>query len=275
MTKTYDIKGDHAFADITTWKPFTGDWNTFCRKAVTAANLHVVVEKSHTYPDGAKAFICVLSESSFIGVLSPDGKHTRVDCYTCGNEGNPMAAINAVREALERHTSNRKRLDRGVLPSRENIKTNYTARALGARLAMADMELRSKVDDYALFGKLDHAVHEYVLQCRGSFDDIITLSHKFEPDGMTAIILFRDGNGDFGSVDMHTYPEHRYVSQSAVVPGIDADLFLVCARQGLDVIRATLSNIGREPLMLTNVFTRAYKATPGKYVCLGKQSFSL
>lgn len=107
-------KGNHGIADIyLADMPPPLELITLCEAAIVAANMHVVSFVRHDFaPEGLTA-VWILSESHFTIHTYPEHKYISVDCYTCGNEGNPAAAIEKLRELLGTHSATMQYFKRG------------------------------------------------------------------------------------------------------------------------------------------------------------------
>jgi S-adenosylmethionine decarboxylase len=86
-----------------------------CEAAIRASGMNVeCVVRKDFQPQGMTA-VWVLSESHFTLHTYPEIGYVSVDCYTCGNEGNPEAAIDHLLGLLSVRRSSRRSLSRGQL----------------------------------------------------------------------------------------------------------------------------------------------------------------
>lgn len=111
-------KGQHAILDA-----WLGDWPgddailAACERAIVASGMHVECSTVKRFAPAGVTAVWILSESHFTVHTYPEHAYLSVDCYTCGSEGNPGAAIAALRDLLPVDRVKFSLMDRGVLPS--------------------------------------------------------------------------------------------------------------------------------------------------------------
>lgn len=88
----YDYQGFHATADILL-KNYPSNMVELFEESLKYSKLNVVADKVHDF-GGAVTAVYVLSESSATLHEYPEHNYVTVDVYTCGKEGDPVAAIN-------------------------------------------------------------------------------------------------------------------------------------------------------------------------------------
>ena len=109
------IDGKHVVADIWLEEAITMAKAVDCGKAaLEVSGMNIVGEVVHDF--GAEAFTAVwlLSESHFSIHYFPERGFMAVDCYTCGNEGNPVMAISEFSTGVGARKANIKLIGRGV-----------------------------------------------------------------------------------------------------------------------------------------------------------------
>jgi len=108
-------KGQHVIADI--WLneyPATGQQLADAVDvALEHSGMHVVGDKLHWFDDLAFTGVWLLSESHFSLHTFPERNFVSVDCYTCGNEGQPLEAVNKLMGALDIQRAQLQVLQRG------------------------------------------------------------------------------------------------------------------------------------------------------------------
>ena len=115
-------KGQHATLDayLATY-PGCATIMALCVQAIAASGMRVVSKLHEQFePQGVTA-VWILAESHFTLHTYPEHNYISVDCYTCGNEGNPVSAIAALRARLGKHTGQVRSFSRGALPEGLNI----------------------------------------------------------------------------------------------------------------------------------------------------------
>lgn len=108
----YDHKGTHATADIML-NEYPKNAVSLFKESLKYSNLNIVSEKIHQFTDEAATGVYVLSESSASIHEYPENNYITVDCYTCGKEGDPIAALNHFISLLDVKDANVKCFNRG------------------------------------------------------------------------------------------------------------------------------------------------------------------
>lgn len=110
--------GKHGYADIIL-SEWPGDAAIFevCEAAIIQSNMTIEsCTRKQFQPQGMTA-IWILSESHFSLHTYPEHKYITIDCYTCGNEGRPQAAIQYVIDALKPRDYTDGLINRGMIDS--------------------------------------------------------------------------------------------------------------------------------------------------------------
>jgi S-adenosylmethionine decarboxylase len=111
-------RGEHAILDA--WLAFwPGDDAVLsaCEKAIEASGMTVVCATIKRFlPHGVTA-VWILSESHFSVHTYPEHSYLSADCYTCGDEGDPSGAMEALRGLLPVSRFASGMMGRGVMPS--------------------------------------------------------------------------------------------------------------------------------------------------------------
>jgi len=109
-----DNKGLHCIADIYLGSAISDDDLIFlCEKAIELTGLNVVSSMHKKFKPSGVTSVWILEESHFTLHTYPEHKYLSVDCYTCGSEGNPDAAINMLVDSLHTTKTIRNRFKRG------------------------------------------------------------------------------------------------------------------------------------------------------------------
>lgn len=83
--------------------------------ALTESKMNILGQSTHDFGDGAFTGVWLLSESHFSIHTFPERNYVSIDCYTCGDEGDPLACINWMLGCLDVREANVRLLPRGVL----------------------------------------------------------------------------------------------------------------------------------------------------------------
>lgn len=112
--KVYDHKGLHATADILL-NSYPKNAIEIFQESLHYSNLNIVAKKVHHFTDEAATGVYVLAESSADIHEYPevDKGYICVSVFTCGIEGDPVAAIEHFISQLDVKTSNVKCFNRG------------------------------------------------------------------------------------------------------------------------------------------------------------------
>ena len=110
----YDHKGTHAIADILL-NSYPENAVELFQESLRYCNLNIVAKKVHQFTDEAATGVYVLAESSADIHEYPEVKngYICVSVFTCGNEGDPEAAINHFLSLLDVKDVNTKCFNRG------------------------------------------------------------------------------------------------------------------------------------------------------------------
>ncbi len=106
--KKYDYEGCHATGDILL-KEYPENMIDLVRDCIKYSNLTIVSEHIKQFTPEASTAVWVLSESHFTLHEYPESNYITVDCYTCGEEGDPLAAINNLIENLDKSVGVKKK----------------------------------------------------------------------------------------------------------------------------------------------------------------------
>lgn len=71
-----------------------------CEKAIAKSKMTIVSTLKELFKPYGVTSLWLLSESHFSVHTYPEHKYLSVDCYTCGSEGDPVAAINYLLDSL-------------------------------------------------------------------------------------------------------------------------------------------------------------------------------
>jgi S-adenosylmethionine decarboxylase len=97
--KKYDYEGCHATADLVLTS-YPKDLVNIIKESIKYSKLNIVKESIHDFGEAVTA-LWTLSESHFSLHEYPENNYITVDCYTCGLEGDPLAAINHLISELD------------------------------------------------------------------------------------------------------------------------------------------------------------------------------
>lgn len=107
-------KGQHVVLDAYFQHPVTDlDVERACDQAIHQSNMTVISQVKKQFSPKGMTAVWLLAESHFSVHTFPEQNYISVDCYTCGDEGNPMAAIDSLVRKLKPITANIQVLDRG------------------------------------------------------------------------------------------------------------------------------------------------------------------
>ncbi len=89
-----DNKGRHVIADIYLTEPVSDAvLSELCEEAINQSKMNIVLSAEKLFEPKGLTKVWVLSESHFTIHTYPEHDYLSVDCYTCGMEGDPQAAI--------------------------------------------------------------------------------------------------------------------------------------------------------------------------------------
>lgn len=97
--KKFNYQGQHAIADIVL-KSYPQNMVDIIKSSIKKSKLNVVKESIYDF-GGAVTALWTLSESHFSLHEYPEHNYLTVDCYTCGEEGDPLAAIEYLISTLD------------------------------------------------------------------------------------------------------------------------------------------------------------------------------
>lgn len=122
----YDHKGTHAIADIML-NSYPANAIELFQESLKYCNLNIVAQKVHQFTDEAATGIFVLSESSADIHEYPEVEngYICVSVFTCGNEGDPEAAIQHFLSLLDVKDANVKCFNRGHFEQSSASVTHY------------------------------------------------------------------------------------------------------------------------------------------------------
>lgn len=106
--------GQHCYGDFIL-RQWPGDENIFhaCEQAIKKSNMTVESCTQKKFEPHGMTSVWILSESHFTLHTYPEHGYLTVDCYTCGDEGNPQAAMEFLVEILNPKKSSIGFLHRG------------------------------------------------------------------------------------------------------------------------------------------------------------------
>ncbi len=204
----FGIDGDHAGAIVTGSPVYTSSWHEFCKEAVSVSGLHAIEEGQHHYPNGDQVSFFVLSESAFVGIRT--GNQAIVNCYTCGEEGQPKPAVDLIIGGFNNAAFDSWQLKRGDIPAGTFESLGFVSTKMA--VAVSDLQSDRAFTDEEVFTLL----HSSVLEQADPYS-LVVLKKPFEPQGLTAVMVFQVA-GVTCYADLHTYPEHNYRSVSVYGP---------------------------------------------------------
>lgn len=112
-----DFRGKHATLDawLSGW-PGGSAVLELCEAAIAASGMTVVCSTVKRFEPHGVTAVWILSESHFTVHTYPEHSYLSADCYTCGSEGNPVAAMDELRRLLPLVDSAGVVMPRGVNP---------------------------------------------------------------------------------------------------------------------------------------------------------------
>tara|TARA_B100000768_G_scaffold110096_1_gene102078 strand:- start:1113 stop:1469 length:357 start_codon:yes stop_codon:yes gene_type:complete len=113
----YSTKGTLCVADI--WLEKMPDWQTLnghCETALKKSNMNVLNGLVHQFEPQGTTAVWILAESHMALHTYPEQNFLAVDVFTCGDEGDPAAAVKALIELLPTTASNQYNQLRGKRP---------------------------------------------------------------------------------------------------------------------------------------------------------------
>jgi hypothetical protein len=240
-----------SFADIALKNLVTRPWEKFCLSCIGAnpdCNASVL---SHTYNDGAEVFLYADDDLSFAGIRSADRQKIRFD-ICAGTPGKAEAILQSARHKIGEHTANHKNMVRGDVPQQQATQIRDKARAMGARLAVADMILSSPIDPETTVNTINYVLEGPIFTSGADRNDRISFTHPHQDGSQTYLSVFRHGKDNaFGFAECFLDSDKTALSLSLLMPGTHA--LEILGRVGLSFpsSRACVTTIGREPVATT------------------------
>lgn len=100
-----DIYLNHSYTDY--------DVKLYCIEAIKKSGLNIVGYAEKLFEPNGLTGVWILAESHFTIHTYPEHNYISVDCYTCGDEGNPEAAIDYLLNVLDVSSFNKHLFSRG------------------------------------------------------------------------------------------------------------------------------------------------------------------
>ena len=96
-----DYRGEHAILDawLSVWPGDTAVLE-HCDKAIAESGMTVICSTVKRFDPHGVTAVWILAESHFSVHTYPEHGYLSADCYTCGTEGDPAAAMDALRRSL-------------------------------------------------------------------------------------------------------------------------------------------------------------------------------
>jgi len=107
------IEGDHVICDVIVAN-FQENFIKLAKEAIKTSKMKIVGFKKYEFKPQGTTAVWLLSESHFIIHTYPEHNYYSIDCYTCGNEGHPIEAINHFINNFKVISLNIKQIKRGV-----------------------------------------------------------------------------------------------------------------------------------------------------------------
>lgn len=141
MTETvYDHKGTHATADIML-NSYPDDAIALFQESLKYCNLNVIAQKVHQFTEESATGVYVLAESSADIHEYPEVEngYICVSIFTCGEEGDPISAIDHFLSLLDVKDANVKCFNRGHFE-----KQSVDILSLGHYIVEEDLQLSTQ-----------------------------------------------------------------------------------------------------------------------------------
>lgn len=108
--------GNHVIADVwlNEYMHSSEDIVKYVEKSLSVSKMTVLDCSTHDFGNGAITGVWLLSESHFSIHTFPERNYVSLDCYTCGDEGDPFACINSLLGCLDVQEASVRVLPRGV-----------------------------------------------------------------------------------------------------------------------------------------------------------------
>lgn len=111
-----EYKGKHAICDmILEVFPSNEQLEQAIEESIAYSRMNVVHKSKKEFEPHGETAVWILAESHFTLHTYPEHMYISVDCYTCGNEGDPVLAINRLKELLKPVRTNDIFITRGVI----------------------------------------------------------------------------------------------------------------------------------------------------------------
>ena len=96
-----DYRGEHAILDawLSVWPGDTAVLD-HCEKEIAESGMTVICSTVKRFEPHGVTAVWILAESHFSVHTYPEHGYLSADCYTCGTEGDPAAAMDALRRSL-------------------------------------------------------------------------------------------------------------------------------------------------------------------------------
>jgi S-adenosylmethionine/arginine decarboxylase-like enzyme len=122
----YDHKGTHATADILL-NSYPENVQELFQESLKYCNLNIIAQKIHQFTDEAATGVFILAESSadFHEYPEVENGYICVSVFTCGEEGEPKAAIEHFLSLLDVKDANVKCFNRGHFEQSSASVTHY------------------------------------------------------------------------------------------------------------------------------------------------------
>lgn len=112
--KKYNYQGFHAMADILLNGKIPDNFHSIVIDSISKSNLNVVSEHVKEFEPQGSTAVFILSESHFTYHTYPESNYVTVCCYTCGEEGDPMAALEYLVNKLNVKKKKLRYIERGI-----------------------------------------------------------------------------------------------------------------------------------------------------------------
>jgi S-adenosylmethionine decarboxylase len=107
-------EGKHVTADIYLNEfPEKKDTDKAIKAALKLSEMTVLDDCAHIFGPDAWTAVYLLQESHFSIHTFPERNFISIDCYTCGNEGDPIRAVQSILSGLDIASANIKIMGRG------------------------------------------------------------------------------------------------------------------------------------------------------------------
>lgn len=107
--------GRHVIADIWLNEYDMKNISVTAEKALATSKMTIVGKAKHDFGGGAFSMIWLLSESHFTIHTFPERNFISVDCYSCGQEGDPLACITHLISKMDLKHVKIEILQRGIM----------------------------------------------------------------------------------------------------------------------------------------------------------------